>query len=128
MLVGMESEPKTKRRRYSASERAQLVAAWHGSGESAAMFGRRHEVHASNLIRWARGSEVGAPSRAKKRTAKASFVELRSAVQRADVRRDEDRAHLELECPNGLKLRACGHIDVELLARLATTLGGVRPC
>jgi transposase-like protein len=123
----MESEPKRKRRLFSPAERQQLLAAWHSSGESSAKFGRRHGVHASNLIRWAEKAGGQSNFRAQPRVAKSGFVELRPTAQ-GSAARDEDRVQLEIECPNGLKLRASHRIDVEMLTRLVTTLGGVRSC
>ena len=123
----MESEQRRRRRRYSPAERQQLVAAWQSSGESAAKFGERHDVHASNLIRWeqAAGSRPGSSRR--RRAEKHGFVELRSIAERSDAR-NADTAHLEIECPNGLKLRALSPIDVDVLARLVAEVGGVAPC
>jgi transposase-like protein len=124
---GMESEPKRKRRRYSPAERQQLLAAWHSSGESAARFGQRHDVHASNLIRWAETSGSRSRKRAGRRAAKRGFVELRAATEHSDAHGD-GQPHLEIECPNGLKLRASHPIDIEMLARLVAEVGGVPPC
>lgn len=123
----MESEPKRKRRRYSPAERQQLLAAWHSSGESAATFGQRHDVHASNLIRWAEAAGSRSKSRAQRRAAKTGFVEVRATAKRG-TDAGQDRAHLEIECPSGLKLRASHPIDVEMLARLVNELGGVHSC
>lgn len=127
-VVGMETGLKQKRRRYSAAERQQLLAAWHSSGESAARFGQRHDVHASNLVRWSGQAGVQAGARRKKRATAGGFVELRAVGEPIGVARDVDQADLIVEYPNGLKLRASRHVDVDALAQLATTLGAIRAC
>jgi transposase len=124
----MESEPKNKRRHYSAAERERLLAAWSESGESAAVFGARHGVHASNLFRWARTAGGTWPGGRPQRSAKAGFVELKAAPPRIAMARSQDEVHFEIECPKGLKLRASGHVDVDVLAQLAAALTGARPC
>ena len=127
-VSGMEPDRKRKRRRYSELERQQLLASWRSSGESALAFGKSQGVHASNLIRWAAGVGAGTPGRRRRRSSKTGFVELRPTAARSADARDTDRAHLEIECPNGLRLRASRDIDVERLARLVSAVGGLRPC
>jgi len=128
-VVGMEQESKRTRRQYSEAERKALLAAWHSSGESAARFGERHGVHASNLVRWSGGAgRKSSTVRSKRSAAEPAFVELRPAVQHVAAARDQDAVHIEIECPNGLKLRASRYVDVEMVGRLVVALGGIGPC
>jgi transposase-like protein len=127
-VVGMETAPKRKRRRFSAAERQQLLAAWRSSGESAARFGQQHDVRASNLIRWAAQSGVKPGACRSNRAAHTGFVELTPAGQGFGDASRAARADLEIEYPNGLKLRASRDVDAAVLAHLASALGAIRTC
>ena len=127
-VVGMETDATRKRRHFSAAERQQLVAAWQSSGQSAAKFGQQHDVHASNLIRWAAQAGGKPGARRSGRAAPTGFVELTPAGQRASTECGAARAHLEIEYPNGLRLRASRDVDIAVLTHLATTLGAIRTC
>ena len=124
----MEATAEQKRRRYSVSEREQLVAAWKSSGLSAAAFGQLHGVHTSNLWRWTKqpGRKRG---RRRARTAH-DFVELRPAAK-PNVRErlaDTATSRVEVVCPNGVRVRLLQDIDIAALAALVEALGASGPC
>ena len=54
----MRTFVKTKRARYSASEREGLVAAWRSSGQTQAAFARECQVRLGTLRRWVYRSEA----------------------------------------------------------------------
>jgi transposase-like protein len=119
----MESATKLKRKRYSAAERRELLAAWRSSGQSAKRFGQARDVHASNLIRW-QAAESGATAKRSKR----GFVELRATVESGRMYGDVSKAQFEIECPGGVRVRALRDVDIEVLARLVIALEGNRGC
>lgn len=128
-LGGMEPAAKRKRRRYSEQERQQLTAAWRSSGESAARYGQRVGVNASNLVRWATTVEARQGKARTGHRARRGFVELRTASAQFDESRvDRDDVQFEVECATGVRIRVFRNADPEAIVRLVGALGGTGSC
>ncbi len=114
-----------RRRRWSVADKLRLVAATRAPGMTVASVARQHEVSESLLYSWRRrlagrglvdapaGLEAGfvpVVVTGERRTTAAAAIEL-----------------VEIELPNGCRLRVSERIGTAPLRRMIMLLGGLRP-
>ena len=102
---------------YWGEEHARvIVAAWHASGETLSAFARRYHVDRRRVARWAGRLEASTPVR---------FHSVR-VTQDAEPR---PSAHaIEIELPNGARIRVPHGFEAEDLRRLLSVLEAGSSC
>ena len=108
---------KSRSRQYlTVAEKAELVAAYQGSGLSQRDFAQQHGIAPSNIQRWVRQSEGTARS-----TEPAALVEVPNLLATRAIGRGAYRLHfpqgLQLEVARGFELG-----EVRALAQLLQNL------
>ena len=101
-------EPRTK-----AARRAQLLAAFDGSGLSAAVFARQQGLHYTTFCGWRKRRARGKPS--------PGFVQVEMPEATPPV-------ELVIELGGTARLRLTGEAQIPLAAHLLQTLNVSRPC
>jgi transposase-like protein len=143
VITGVE-----RRRRWSVEEKLRVVAESHAPGRSVAMVARRHGINPNQLYTWRRLAAEGAfgaapgppepwPDGVPASEPLPVFVpvELReeprpaarvAAARRAHSREGAGVEVIEVELPNGCRLRFDGRIQTAILRRVVAVLKGVR--
>ena len=104
-----------RRRRWSATEKQQLVAASLEPGASVSALAREAGIHASQLYGWRRQLRTAAPP--------MSFAPVRIAAPASIV----GPGTIEIEFASGARLRITGAVDpATLTAAIAALAGGQR--
>ncbi len=112
-----------RRRRWSVADKLRLVAATRAPGMTVASVARQHEVSESLCYGWRRrlaGHGLGdAPA-----GLEAGFVPVVVTGERRSTAAVE---LVEIELPNGCRLRVSEQIGTAPLRRMLMLLGGLRP-
>ena len=107
------TNPSSRARRSTATERAQLLAAFDRSGLSAAAFARKHQLNYTTFCGWRQ--------RRTPATASPAFVEV-------EVTPPAPPVELLIELGPSARLRVHCASQVELAARLIETLNAKTAC
>ena len=104
-----------RRRRWSASEKRQLVSASLEPGASVSALAREAGIHASQLYGWRRQLRAQPP---------ASFAPVRIAPEAAGI---AGAGMIEIEFSKGTRLRITGAVDPATLTAAVLALSAGRP-
>jgi transposase len=121
-----------RRRRWSPADKVRLVMATREPGATVSAVAREHGVSESLLYAW-RGRMAQAPAGGAVSTAtSAGFTPVRVVDGRpAPVVLAGDggvaAATIEIELPNGCRVRVHERIATSMLRKVITVLGGIRP-
>ncbi len=112
----MQTKSRAIRLRWTAAEKAELVAAFHRSGLSQRDFGLQHSLAPSNIGRWVRQAQepVREPTRA------AAFVEVPNLLSSGS-----NGSPYRLHFPKGLTLEVARGFAPEEVRALARVLQGL---
>jgi transposase len=138
------------RRRWTAEQKHQMVEETRAPGASVSVVARRHDINANLLFKWKREAEAGQFSRSLATTEPAEFVPIGVVGQagdggpallakladdasrqgdptvRAEPRRPpglETRAGvIEIDLPDGARVRVDAFVDARALARVLSAL------
>ena len=102
-----------RRRRWSASEKQQLVAASLEPGASVSALAREAGIHASQLYGWRRQLRAGSPM---------SFAPVRLAADAGVL----GPGTIEIEFASGARMRIAGTVDPAMLRAAVAALSGER--
>jgi hypothetical protein len=105
--------PHGRERRTNAARRAQLLAAFNGSGLSAAVFARQQGIHYTTFCGWRKRQAQGKPS--------PGFVQVEMPEPTPPV-------ELVIELGRTARLRLTSEAQIPLAAHLLQTLKVSRPC
>jgi hypothetical protein len=105
--------PRRREPRTNAARRAQLLAAFDGSGLSAAVFARQQGIHYTTFCGWRKRQAQGQPSPA--------FVQVEMPEPTPPV-------ELVIELGRTARLRLTSEAQIPLAAHLLQTLHLSRPC
>ena len=115
-----------RRRRWTTTEKLQLVEESLTAGVSVAEFGRQRDIHPNLIHAWRHQARTGAlPG---KRETKAHFapVAIVPGAAPATAREARDTAMIEVVLRNGRVLRLCAGVEPGNAARLADALEACR--
>jgi transposase len=105
-----------RRRRWSASEKQQLVAASLEPGASVSALAREAGIHASQLYGWRRQLRAHSPT---------NFAPVRIAPDTAAAG-VAGRGTIEIEFASGARMRIAGTVDPATLTAAVAALSGER--
>lgn len=111
--VAVLSGPE-RRRRWSASEKARIVAASYAPGAVVTEVACRHDVHPNLLHHWRR--------QAKRVTEVGGGVKLLPVTVTAPVNRAPSSGSIEIELGDAVRLRVDGSVDEAALGRVLRAL------
>ena len=117
MTVAILSGPE-RRRRWTAAEKLRVVEETLAPEASVAGIARRHDIHPNLLHEWRRqarsGVLVDAVESRSKPDREARFAAVAIAQERPNL--FSGAGMIEMEFPNGLRLRVTGAVDPGTLA------------
>ena len=99
-----------RRRRWSASEKARIVAASYAPGATVAEVARRHDVHPNLLHHWRR--------QAKRAAEVGGGVNLLPVTVKAPVNRAPASGSIEIELGDAVRVRVDAAVDEAALGRV----------
>ena len=129
-----EAEIIARRRKWSAEQKAALLSEVEAEGGRVAIVAQRHGLSESLLYNWRSALKVGSPARASEamqfvplgvidgpgeRPALLSAPEHLSVVREPSPIRDD---HIEIELPNGVRVRVAGSVNEKALSRVFRVL------
>lgn len=103
-----------RRRRWSASEKARIVAASYAPGATVTEVARRHDVHANLLHHWRR--------QAKRAAEVGDGMKLLPVTVTAPVNRVAASGSIEIELGDAVRVRVDAAVDEAALGRVLRTL------
>ena len=108
-----------RRRRWSAAEKEQLVAATLEPGASVSALAQAAGIHPSQLYGWRRRlSQLPA--------ARSAFTAVRVAAEPGSEAGSAGTGLIEIEFSSGARMRVTGALDPATLAATVAALAGVR--
>jgi transposase len=120
-----------RRRRWSSADKVRLVMATREPGATVSSVAREHGVSESLLYSWrgrlARTTAVGADLATSSGFAPVCVVDGRPAPVMVAGDGGVVAATIEIELPNGCRLRVHERIATSTLRKMLTVLGGIRP-
>ena len=129
-----EAEIIARRRKWSAEQKAALLCEVEAEGGRVAIVAQRHGLSESLLYNWRSAWKAGSPARASEAM---QFMPLgvidgpgeRPALLAAPEHRSDAREppaahvdHIEIELPNGVRVRAAGSVNEKTLSRVFRVL------
>lgn len=114
-----------KRARRPASEWAELVSAWRGSGKSQRAFAEERGLSVSTFASWSRQLDVGGDAKRGGRSKRVpkGFSEVEVVGGSSEL--GAERPVLQVTTPGGLVVRVSGAVDPEAVRAV---LQGVSGC
>jgi transposase len=118
---------RERRRRWSLEEKLRIVAESHEAGSSVRAVAARNDVYPSLLHNWRRQAQEG--RLAARPPARFMPVRLPASAQRAEVATPPAKWHsspetIEIELPDGCRLRVGNGVSAAQLRRVITALRG----
>jgi transposase len=113
-MSARSSESGERARRYLVAEKLRLVEETAQPGASVSLVARRHDINANMLFTWRRQARQGLLAAPPAADATAAFVPMGVIGGSAPP--------IEIELPNGVRLRLGGEVDGGSLRRLLTVL------
>ena len=104
-----------RRRRWSASEKARIVAASYAPGATVAEVARRHDVHPNLLHHWRR--------QAKRAAAVGDGLKFLPVMVTAPGERASASGLIEIELGGAVRVRVDAAVDEAALGRVLRALG-----
>jgi len=102
-----------RRRRWSASEKARIVAASYAPGATVAEVARRHDVHPNLLHHWRRQA---------KRAAEVGGLKLLPVTVTAPVNPSGASGSIEIDLGDAVRVRVDAAVDEAALGRVLRAL------
>ena len=105
------------RRRWSATEKAAIVADARKPGRSVAMVARQNDVNANLLFRWIRDAEMTAKPET------SGFTPVDVAAVSAETEASSPHGVIAIDLPCGARVRCAGPVDEQALSSVFRALG-----
>lgn len=120
----MSRKTRSPRRTWSTCFKKRVVAEASQPGVSAAQIARRYDLNANLLFNWKRKFGAGSPLLPVEIVADdMAPIHSRSTVDRQEAFVSQERIdHVEIELPNGTKVRCSAQVDPIFVARIVTAV------
>lgn len=124
----MARKTRAPRRTWSTSFKKRVVAEASQSGASTAEIARRYDLNANLVFNWKKKFGTGAPLLPVVVVADGTVLtSSRSTGNHEEASVSQERSgHVEIELPNGIKLRCSAQVDPIFVAKIVTAVRSKR--